>query len=772
VDGNETTTATTPSSVEVGRIDPEPKAKTESKKENPADSASLLTSPKKVSPTSNPTENQTKSSPQATSIRMDTRVLDELLELIGEVVLGRNQFQHQYAQDKSFKSLSQSITKLHQHVIRTRMQPIGTLFEKYQRIVRDLGQKLGKKVLLHIEGADIELDRTILEALADPMTHLIRNALDHGIEIPTERSAGGKPVVANLQLKAIHESGQILLQVQDDGRGIDAGRLRSKALEKGLITAEEAGTLDEKASLDLIYHPGFSTKEATNEISGRGVGMDVVRTNLERIGCQLEIQTQVGKGTTFSARIPLTQAIVNSSVISGLVVEVGPYSLALPQVAINEIVRLSSSEASERIQGVVGQEVLRLRDRIIPLVHLDTLLEIDRDPARSEHSTTDDSSLRNRSNSLLLIILQYKHSYFGVRVDRVLGTEEIVVKRIPTLLKARHLFAGTTVLGNAKVALILDINGMVAKASLQEGFEEGEAFLRHGSQRSEAGRQRIVVFENAPGEYFGIPVNLLSEVDRFRKEEIGTLGKKQFIRRHGETLPLLRLEEILPVTPLAPDLRDKGIVLVPSRVTFPAGICGRRIVTTLDMGEDLNTRDSDEKGVLGSFFHEGLLINLLDIYSLLHRSDPQKYKDIIPPEVSHCRVLLAEDQVFFRQLITHYFRSFGIKDLTVVENGREAVDLIYKNPGRFDVIVSDIEMPVMDGYQLVSTLKADPRLKSLPVMALTTLSSESQIRRGMDEGFDAYEIKIDKEKVIRRLAALYQVVREGKESPQIQETNS
>ncbi len=211
-----------------------------------------------------------KGAPAGSSIRMDTRFLDELLELIGEVVLGRNQFQHLYAQDKSFKSLSQSITKLHQHVIRTRMQPIGTLFEKYQRIVRDLGQKLGKKVILHIEGADIELDRTILEALADPMTHLIRNALDHGIEAPTERSAGGKPVVANLKLKAIHESGQILLQVQDDGRGIDAGRLRSKALEKGILTPEEAGALDEKASLELIYHPGFSTKDATSEISGRG----------------------------------------------------------------------------------------------------------------------------------------------------------------------------------------------------------------------------------------------------------------------------------------------------------------------------------------------------------------------------------------------------------------------------------------------------------------------------------------------------------------------
>ena len=275
-----------------------------------------------------------------TTIRIGVDVLDQLLELIGEVVLGRNQLINRHREDPVFKGLSRSITRLHQHVIRTRMQNVGVLFERYRRTVRDLSQQLGKKVEISIEGGELELDRTVLEGLSDPLTHLVRNSVDHGLETAEERSLAGKQVVGTVSLRALHESGQILIEVEDDGRGIDHERVRVKIVEKGLASPEEAAGLTEKELVGYIFHPGFSTRDVASEVSGRGVGMDVVKTNLVRLGCTVEVSSRPGKGTVVSISIPLTQAMVNSSVISGLIVGIGKYTLAMPQMAVSEVVRL------------------------------------------------------------------------------------------------------------------------------------------------------------------------------------------------------------------------------------------------------------------------------------------------------------------------------------------------------------------------------------------------------------------------------------------------
>jgi two-component system chemotaxis sensor kinase CheA len=709
------------------------------------------------------------------SIRISVSVLDELLELIGEVVLGRNQFLNKYQSEKYFKSLSQSITKLHQHVIQTRMQPIGALFNKYKRTVRDLSAQLEKKIELHIEGEEIELDRTIIEALSDPLTHLVRNSIDHGIEGLVERTSANKSIFGNIHLRAYHESGQILIEVEDDGKGLDNELIKKKAIEKGLITETEAQELSERDITNLIFLPGFSTKDQATAISGRGVGMDVVKTNLQKIGCVIEVNSQKGKGTQFSARIPLTQAIVNSSVISGLIIKIGKYTLAIPQLAVNEIIKLSPTEQFERIDRVNGQEVFKLRDRIIPLVHLEDVLEIERtyidknngtwgidrrmslvpEVAQGEDPETVLSIINRRKSNVIFIVLHFKQNFFGILVDQIAGTEEIVVKRPPKLVKHRRVFAGATILGNGEVSFILDINGMVEKSGLNFGKKQASNYSNFTRSRKEIQeKQKFVVFTYAPDEYFAVPVNLLSEVDRFNKSEIRNVGTREFIQRHGESIPLLRLEKYLDISPIS-DTRESLTVIIPSRVQYPTGIVAGNIIANIDLSEDINTKEASEHGVMGTFFLEDKLITIIDIFTLLQKSDPVKYKAEVDDGIEKCRVLLAEDQLFFRQLVAQYFKSYGIRSITTAKNGEEALRMLLSAPDKFDLVVSDIEMPVMDGFELISNIRSDPRLNSLPVMALTTLSSEENIRKGLEIGFNAYEIKLDKEKVITRVNELY-----------------
>ncbi len=715
---------------------------------------------------------------EKSTIRIGVDVLDEMLELIGEVVLGRNQFLTIYEKDKSFLTLSQGITKLHQHVIQIRMQPIGNLFNKYKRTVRDLSRELGKKIELHIDGGELELDRTILEAFSDPLTHLVRNAVDHGIEKPEVRSNAGKGILGNLFLRARHESGQILIEVEDDGKGIHPDVIRAKAIEKNVVSEAEAELLSDKDIIQYIFHPGFSTKEQPTKLSGRGVGMDVVRNNLEKIGCMVDISTNPGKGTLIQARIPLTQAIVNSSVIAGLIINIGSYTLAIPQVAVNEVIKLSPEVEMQQISRINGQEVFKLRDKLIPLVHLEDILEIPRTyiagdghnavdrrksfvDRRSEQSRRENDRYENqrtggdrRKKSFIFIVLQFKQNYFGVLVDQITGKEEIVVKRLPQLIKHRKVFAGSTILGNGKVALILDINGLVEKAGLN--FARQQETIHQSARRLvEDEKQQVVVFSYAPEEYFAVPVNLLSEIDKFKLKDVKKVGNREFIHRHGISMPMLRLDKTLDVSPLE-ETKDELIIIVPSRIKYPTGIIGSSIITHIELTENLNTKEADENGIMGTFFYNGELITLLDIYTLLQKFDPKRYQRDLTCDVEQCRILLAEDQVFFRQLIVQYFKSYGVKNITVCKNGEEALHALNAKPDEFDVVVSDIEMPVMDGFQLVSTIKTDPKLRDIPVMALTSLHSEENIKKGMDAGFDAYEVKLDKDRVLHQISELYE----------------
>ena len=389
------------------------------------------------------------------TIRVDVDLLDSLMRLVGELVLTRNQVvQHagglgDQALTRASQRLNLIASELQEGVMKTRMQPIDHVWSKLTRVVRDLGVGCGKQVRLEMQGRDTELDKTILEAVKDPLTHLVRNSVDHGIESPEARVAAGKSPEGTLLLRAYHEGGQVNIEITDDGGGINPKKIAAKALERGLVTADELARMSEREMTSMIFLPGFSTAAVVTNVSGRGVGMDVVKTNIEKIGGTVDVQSAVGAGTTFRIKIPLTLAI-----IPALTVRCDGDRYAIPQVSLVELVRLEGEDGSKGIEQISGAPVLRLRGSLLPLVHLDTELGVGQGAADG----------RPAEGATFIVVLQAEDRQFGLVVDEVLDTEEIVVKPLGQQLKGISVYAGATILGDGRVALILDALALAQQA--------------------------------------------------------------------------------------------------------------------------------------------------------------------------------------------------------------------------------------------------------------------------------------------------------------------
>ncbi len=389
------------------------------------------------------------------NIRVDVVLLDKLMNLVGELVLARNQILQFNAvqKDTTFLSTSQRLnlitTELQEGVMKTRMQPIGNVWSRFPRVVRDLAMACGKEVRIEMEGKETDLDKTIIEAIKDPLTHLVRNSVDHGIEPPEVRRQRGKPAEGRLFLRAFHEGGQVNIEIADDGAGIEPEKLKRKALERGLISQEQAARMAEREALNLIFLPGFSTAAKVSNISGRGVGMDVVKTNIEKIGGTVDLHSQPGRGTTIKIKIPLTLAI-----IPALVVTSGGDRYAIPQVSLLELVRLDGEQARKGIERIHGAPVYRLRGHLLPLVYLNRQLGVE-----SRRGDAADEAVN-------IVVLQAGERHFGLVVDGINDTEEIVVKPLGKQLKGVSVFAGATIMGDGQVALILDVLGIAQSAGV------------------------------------------------------------------------------------------------------------------------------------------------------------------------------------------------------------------------------------------------------------------------------------------------------------------
>jgi two-component system chemotaxis sensor kinase CheA len=460
------------------------------------------------------------------TLRVDVALLNRMMNLVGELVLTRNQVLQATAADPNLTLLSRRLdmvtADLRESVMKARMQPVSNIFSKMPRIVRDLSQALGRRVRLAVEGQDTELDKSLLEAIKDPLTHAVRNSLDHGIEPPDVRIAAGKDPEGVLKLRAAQEGSHVLIEVSDDGAGISVERVRAKAIERGLISAERAQHLVERELLQLIFLPGFSTAATVTNVSGRGVGMDVVRTNVEKIGGKVEIDSRPGKGTTLRLRIPLTLAI-----IPALIVRSVGQSFALPQGALSELVHVPPGQAATVIEWIEDAPLYRLRGKLLPLVFLDKLLM-----PEVEHKLATE-----RDN--FIAVLDADGRRFGLVVDGLADPEEIVVKPLSAVLKDIGLYSGATVLGNADLALILDPGSIAQKAGVNMTAEE-EAVRAAGGEveAEEAAKSMEYLLVEAAERQAAVPLADVLRIEQLKVSRIEYIGYRPVLNFEGQLLPV------------------------------------------------------------------------------------------------------------------------------------------------------------------------------------------------------------------------------------------
>ncbi len=546
-----------------------------------------------------------------TSVRVDVALLDGLVDLVGELVLARNQLVQTLGVRGPAKSnpgamasarVSQLTTELQERVMKTRMQPVTSVWGKLPRVVRDLAVQCGKQVRVEMEGQDTELDRTIVEAIRDPLTHLVRNAVDHGIEAPDVRVARGKPAEGRLQLRAFHEGGKVVIEIADDGGGIDPARVRAKAVEKGLIGPAEAAELSDADAVALIFQPGFSTAERVSNISGRGVGMDVVKTNIERIGGTLDVHSAVGRGTTLVIRIPLTLAIVPA-----LIVVCGGDRFAVPQPNVVELVRLK--RGVDRLERIDGALFHRLRGELLPVVDLGRVLDLGGD--------------RDAAGPRSLVVVRVDGRSFGVLVDRVADAEEIVVKPLGGALRQVPGFAGCTIMGDGTVALILDVTAIADRAGIAARSLDGPP----PAPTVDTDAEQLLLC-SAGGVRLAVPLNRVSRLEHVRPEAIELAGSQEVVRSGATLVPVVRLAPLVGGWTSADTPRLKMVLL--------HGAGGRTLGAVVDAIDDavevpvtaLALHGTGRPAVLGSAVIDGHVADVVDVDALLDSVDPSFYTPV------------------------------------------------------------------------------------------------------------------------------------------------
>jgi two-component system chemotaxis sensor kinase CheA len=459
------------------------------------------------------------------TLQVDVTLLNRMMNLVGELVLTRNQVLQATAADPNMRLLSRRLdmvtADLRESVMKARMQPVSNIFSKMPRIVRDLSLSLGRRVRLEMVGQDTELDKSLLEAIKDPLTHAVRNSLDHGIEPPEVRVAAGKDPEGVLKLRTAQEGSHVLIEISDDGAGIPVEKIREKAIERGLITADRAGQLCERELLQLVFLPGFSTAAKVTNVSGRGVGMDVVRTNVEKIGGKVEIDSHAGKGTTLRLRIPVTLAIIPALIVRSI-----DQSFALPQGALSELVHVPSDQAATAIEWIDDAPLYRLRGKLLPLLFLDRLL------------MPGESWSRPDGQDNFIAVLDADGRRYGLVVDGLADPEEIVVKPLSAVLKDIGLFSGATVLGNADLALILDPAAIAMKAGISLTGEEDLALAEAGEKIEDASSKLQYLLVQAAGRQAAVPLADVLRIEQLPISRIEYMGYRPVLNFEGQLLPV------------------------------------------------------------------------------------------------------------------------------------------------------------------------------------------------------------------------------------------
>ncbi len=752
-----------------------------------------------------------------TSIRVSTQLLDALVNLAGELVLSRNQLlkavavKDQTNTDLVGKRVDAITTELQKVIMMTRMQPVGSLFNRFPRIVRDLSRELGKETELVIEGADVELDRTLLEAMSDPLNHLIRNAADHGIETVDIRKRNGKVGTGKISLRAFSEAGQVVIEVSDDGAGIDPEKVAAAAVLKGFVTEDQVSIMADRDKLNLIFLPGFSTAGKITDLSGRGVGMDVVKTNLDNLGGLIDLVSSSGKGTRIIIKLSLTLAIIPCQIVFS-----EGERFAIPQMNLEKLLRISAVNVKERIERVGDAEVVRLQGKLLPLVRLTDVLKIVRtyiDPETKlrkpdrRHSISDRRSRKspllagdfeikptvplaggneaplvsspaptcpgpsevplNRktadrrlraASALNIAVVSTGRIIYGLIVERFHDSEEIVVKPLGRHLKACRGYAGATIMGDGRVALILDVNSLSEMAALfsVSGTRRAAEVATTPGKDMQPGTDQLslIVFRNADDEQFALPLNQVIRIEKIRKSDIQSFGSIRAIPYCGGNLPVYSIDQIASVRPLSDRENLRVIVFMVDGRHF--GLLAAGPVDSVMTNAKSDGCSLKQPGIMGSLILKGKTTMLVDILDLVRSLKPDWFPAVTVPELEIKKtrsILLADDSNFFRSQIKSFIQNAGY---TVVdaEDGEAAWQILQKSGQDIFLVVTDLEMPRLNGFELTEAIRKDERYFGMPIIALSTLADDKSMDLAKQAGVDEYQIKLDKERLLESIGKL------------------
>ncbi|MDA0782904.1 MAG: chemotaxis protein CheW [Rickettsiales bacterium] len=674
------------------------------------------------------------------SIRVNLDILEDLMQKASELVLTRNQLMQimRQQQDSAFNLALQRLngitTEIQESVMKTRMQPVGNAWTKLPRIIRDLSVELGKKIELKMTGEDTELDRHLLEAITDPLTHMIRNSADHGIERPETRVAAGKVEYGTIELKAYQGGGYIIMEISDDGKGIDPEVIKNKAVEKGLVSEDDAKNMSDSQILQFIFAAGLSTAEKVTSVSGRGVGMDVVKNNIENISGTVSLESVKGKGSTFTIKIPLTLAIMPI-----LQVAVKKQKFAIPQINVIEIVKVNG-KSSIRIENINNKPILRLRGKLLPLVSLSEVLGY-------EEYQADDETQNNTLSEFVTVCEIGKYN-FGIIVEEVFETEEIVVKPVSPILKHIEVYSGCTILGDGSVIMILDPNGLAKSiGEVPQGNDGGAEDDRADKTAGE--ESSFIVFRVGDKTPKVIPLELISRLEEIDVKKIEYSRGMPIIQYRGDLMRIVKIDKNY-------NIPEEGTqeMLVLSDYDKVMGLVVEEIIDIAKCR--ISSRMSGGNGgYMGSVVINDKTCDVIDVGYFFKEafSDIDESRKSRIATTNHSKILFVDDSPFFRKFVPPELNAAGF-DVTVCTNAKEAYAILEANPA-FDAVVTDINMPGMNGDELTMLCKEDERFKSLPFIAMS-----SQIEDGSDNskfayaGFDACVPKTNHKAIIDVLGSI------------------
>lgn len=699
--------------------------------------------PKKKEPKAAAETAQKETSLANQSIRVNVELLENLMTMVSELVLTRNQLLQMVRgmDDNEFtvplQRLSHVTTELQEGLMKTRMQPIGNAWSKLPRIVRDLSHDLEKKIDLIMHGAETELDRQVLELIKDPLTHMVRNSADHGLEVPADRLAAGKKETGKIVLDAYHEGGHIIITITDDGRGLNSEKIKAKAIENGMATETELEGMSTQQIQSYIMKAGFSTAEKVTNVSGRGVGMDVVRSNIEKIGGTIELKSEEGHGSTFTIKIPLTLAIV-----SALIVECCHERFAIPQISVVELVRASTDGRSDNtIEMINDSPVLRLRDRLLPLVHLNDILKLE--TAADEVAEQSEA----KGSEEFIIVSQVGAYTFGIVVDRVFDTEEIVVKPVAPILRDLSIFSGNTILGDGSVIMILDPNGIASKSGENVVGDHSIEEEAH-KVSSESDKVALLICRAGGEEPKAVPLSLVARLEEVDVDTIEMTNGRMVVQYRGKIMPLVTMNDEAKIVE-----SGRQPILVFSDNDRTMGLVVDEIVDIVD--DHLNVEmASNMEGMIGSAVIREKATDIIDVGYYLQKCFGDWFGSGEGPAFgsaqSSQRILLVDDSPFFRNMLVPLLSVAGY-EVSTAENPVQALSL--RDEGKhFDVIVSDIEMPEMDGFQFAEEVLGDERWADTPIVALSSHTTPQDFDRGRKVGFSDYVAKFDRDALMNTLS--------------------